>query len=186
MHVVARLTALGLLIAASVASIPAKADTIVKQPNNHLDYRVELEPHLSVLIFRRGLAHWRGSKGAEYFGVPGIGGGFRASIELADPAFIPSLNNTIALSFGIDVASCEVCSADATLLFPLALQWNFFIVEAFDAFGEIGPTIRTDGFEDVLPDLNVAAGGRLHFTDAITFTFRVGYPMVTAGVSFLL
>jgi hypothetical protein len=186
MHVVSRIAPIGMLFAIATSPRLANADTIIKQPNSHLDYRVELEPHLSVLIFRRGFAHWKGKKADDYFGVPGIGAGFRASIELADPAFIPKLNNTIAIGFGIDVASCAVCNADATLLFPLSLQWNFYITKEFDAFGEVGPTIRTDGFEGVLPDLNAAAGGRLHFTDAITFTFRVGYPMVTAGVSFLL
>jgi hypothetical protein len=32
----------------------------------------------------------------------------------------------------------------------------------------------------------IYAGGRLHFTEAIALTLRVGYPDIAVGISFLL
>jgi hypothetical protein len=40
--------------------------------------------------------------------------------------------------------------------------------------------------DKVKPHFTFYAGGRYHFTDKITLTMRVGYPLATVGVSFLL
>lgn len=161
----------------------ASAQTI-EDPNGHLDYLVELEPHLTVAIFRRGLIGFKGGRKKDYFGTPGIGGGFRATIEVADPAFHPKLNNTVGVTFGMDVTTCDVCGNDAVLYFPVAVQWNFFFSKEWGAFGELGPMIRADLGDEVLPDLYAQVGGRYLFNDAIGLTLRLGYPFITFGVSF--
>lgn len=173
-----------LIAAVSLAHVPsAQAETIIKQPNAHPDYRVELEPHLDLVLFRRGLVAFKDQGRDAYFGAPGFGGGFRASIELGDPAFLPKLNDTVAISFGIDATSCSNCRHNAQLYFPIALQWNFYVFKQFNVFGEVGPLIRTD-FAGAVPDLYVAAGGRVPINDAVAFTFRLGYPFITLGASF--
>ncbi len=161
----------------------AQAQTI-KDPNGHPDYVAELEPHFTLAVFRNGLYGFdRGRKG-KYFGTPGIGGGFRASFEVADPAFIAKLNNTVAVTVGIDVTHCDDwCANPAVLYIPTGVQWNFFFSKEWGAFGEIGPMLRTD-FDGVLPDLYVAAGGRYLFSDNVGLTLRIGFPFVTFGVSF--
>ncbi|NUP07475.1 MAG: hypothetical protein HOW73_15605 [Polyangiaceae bacterium] len=170
---------------AAVSANEAAAQNI-KTPNGHTDYRAEVEPHFALAIFRRGLIAFDGHKKDPYFGVPGVGGGLRASIEVADPAFIPKLNNTIAISFGMDVTTCDVCHNDAVLYFPVALQWNFFFSKEWSAYGEVGPMIRADLGDQVLPDLYVAAGGRYQFNDTVALTARLGYPFFTFGVSFFI
>lgn len=158
----------------------------IRTPNGHSDYRVELEPHLTMALFNRGLVGFDGGRGrGRFFGTPGFGGGFRATIEVADPAFHPKLNNTVGVTFGMDVTSCtDFCQNDAVLFFPVAVQWNFFFSKEWGAFGELGPMIRADLGDQVLPDLYAQIGGRYLINDSIGLTLRIGYPFVTFGVSF--
>ena len=173
-----------LLVSGACLWAPLAQAQTIETPNGHPDYRVELEPHATVAVFRNGLIGFEGRGRGSYFGTPGFGGGFRASIEIADPAFISKLNNTVGITFGIDATSCEVCSNDAVLYFPVALQWNFSFSKEWGAFGELGPMIRADLGDEVLPDLYAQIGGRYLFNDGIGLTLRIGYPFVTFGVSF--
>lgn len=178
---------ISLLLLALAGLVPLRqASAQIKQPNAHPDYRLELEPHLLMSVFRRGFVEFdKAPKKHGYFGVPGFGGGLQASIEIADPAFIPRLNNTVGITLGVDVTSCEPCSKDVSLLIPLALQWNFFFSKEFSASGEIGPMLRTDGFfSGVVPDLWLMATGRYHFNDGVALSLGLGYPGITLGVSF--
>ena len=162
---------------------PAEAQTI-RTPNGHPDYVAELEPHFTLAVFRNGLYGFDRGRRGKYFGTPGIGAGFRATFEVADPAFIAKLNNTVGITVGIDVTHCDDwCENRAVLYIPTGVQWNFFFSKEWAAFGEIGPMLRTD-FDGVLPDLYVAAGGRYLFSDAVSLTLRIGFPFVTFGVSF--
>ena len=49
----------------------AQAQTI-ETPNGHPDYRVELEPHATVAVFRNGLIGFEGRGRGSYFGTPGF------------------------------------------------------------------------------------------------------------------
>lgn len=185
-----RLLALGmaaatLAIVASSAS-SARADLVIKNPNAHPDYRVELEPHLDLGLIRYGGAGYRYTADG-YLANPEFGGGFRASIEVADPAFIPKLNNTVAVTFGIDVTNCHYCTVhDFRIWNPIGMQWNFFLTEKFSVFADLGFLIRTDGFySTVYGDFFAMLGGRFHFSQKAALTMRIGYPFVSVGVSFL-
>src|SRR5690348_16221437 len=72
--------------ALAVASAPsvAHADTtIIKQPGEHPDYHVDIEPH--------GILGW----GFYGWGPVGLGGGVRFSIPLCKNCFIPKINNNV-------------------------------------------------------------------------------------------
>ena len=179
------------LTAASVAVLfapEARADSVIKQPNRHPVYRAELEPHLNILPWHRnyGVGHYNG------FGDVEFGGGFRASIEVADPAFIRKINNTVAITFGVDftnISDCRGCyhGHDFSFWSPVALQWNFFLTDKWSVFGEAGFMLRSYGFlDDVYADFTLAAGARYHFNDNVALTMRVGYPFVSVGVSFFV
>jgi hypothetical protein len=98
------------------------------------------------------------------------------------------------------------CSSDE-FWFPVALQWNFFITKAFSAFGEPGLAIRhtrwsgtyycvdpvygggygvCDAPSQTGPEPYFAVGGRVHFSDKASFTFRLGWPYLSLGASFFL
>jgi hypothetical protein len=75
-------------------------------------------------------------------------------------------------------------------MFPVAMQWNFWLADKFSVFGEPGMTVYFAKPE--LGDTNVGAtpllqvGGRWHFSPGSALTLRIGYPTVSFGFSALL
>jgi len=164
-----------------VAPGEAAAESIIKSPDDHPKYSWELEPHLNLGLFGRGVFHRGRSRGrgndADW------GAGFRATPIIVDPGFIKTLNNTVGITFGVDVASCRYC--DAQLFIPVGMQWNFYVAPEWSVFGEVGGLLRTDAV-DVWPDLMLQAGGRWHFSESMALTMRAGYPWFSVGVSFFV
>ncbi len=181
-----RLLAAGFAAAGAFVALSPEAhavDWVIKNPSQHPAYRAELEPHANFILFRRGYGSGRFGRGTEF------GGGFRASIELADPAFIKKINNTIAISFGVDFTDCRYCRnyRDNYLFWsPVALQWNFFLTRKWSVFGEVGGIVRSEGFRYFDIDPAIWLGTRFHFNDNIALTLRTGYPMFSVGVSFFV
>jgi hypothetical protein len=170
-------------------TLDAEAALVIKQPNAHPVYRAELEPHGNIILWHRYYGYGRYYRGRRYrdFGDPEFGGGFRATIELGDPAFVPSINNTVGITFGIDVMNCLYCVRNFSFFSPIGLQWNFFLTEKWSVFADLGFLLRTDGFfYHTYPDFFFMAGGRFHFNDDIALTMRVGYPWISVGVSFFV
>ncbi|HEX8793885.1 MAG TPA: hypothetical protein VF765_23240 [Polyangiaceae bacterium] len=170
-------------------SAPAAADDTIKHPGDHPDYSVELEPH--------GLVGWFG----DAYGATAFGLGGRASIPIVQNGFIKSINNSVGITFGLDLlfyGSCYYhgsCSA-TSLELPVAMQWNFFVAQHWSVFGEPGLYI----YHAFLPDCPAGlpcptatgvlpafwAGGRYHISDSVSLTMRIGYPTFSFGVSFFL
>src|ERR1700760_1607556 len=70
----------------------AHAQSVIKQPDNHPHYAVELEPHLVVTPFDAPDAPSDG----------GYGLGVRGTIPILRNGFIPKLNNSVGIGFGVD------------------------------------------------------------------------------------
>ena len=171
----------------------ARADDTIKHPGDHPHYSVELEPHL--------VLGW----GGYYGGAGGIGPGGRASIPIVDNGFVSSINNSVAITFGLDVLFYNYCyngwgggGCSATFFeFPVAMQWNFFVAQRWSVFGEPGLAIYhgdwgcgnancpwSTSVTSVEPALYL--GGRYHFSDSVSLTMRLGWPALSFGVSFFL
>ena len=168
----------------------AHADDTIKHPGDHLTYKVEIEPHA---LFGVDNA----------FATGGLGLGARFSIPIVQNGFIPKINNSVAISFGLDwlhYNDCRYglndCSA-SYLYFPVAMQWNFWVAQRWSVFGEPGAVIY-DGF---LGDCNPGVrncnrpntfgaepalwiGGRFHVSETVSLTMRIGFPSFSFGVSF--
>jgi hypothetical protein len=137
----------------------------------------------------------------------GLGFGFRGSLELIDNGFISSINNTVGVSFGADWVhygdSHLQCSKNAagncadpdpdfsisTVTIPVTMQWNFWLSRDWSVFGEPGLALRyvsrgDDSFH--IDPFVIWLGGRYHFAERITLTMRVGYPVFSVGLSFLI
>jgi hypothetical protein len=180
--------ALGAFATAALGAIPARAEAIIKQPNHHPSYSVELEPHL--------LLGWGFHLGRNDFlptevhldGPFGVGPGLRASIPLMDNGFISSINDNVAIGFGADFAYYDFASA-GVLWVPVVLQWNFYITDVITVFGEPGLAVRYTSWDNGgQTDFQMVAhgGAKFMFGDTVGLTVRIGAPYVSVGVSFLL
>ncbi|WP_146650500.1 hypothetical protein [Labilithrix luteola] len=180
------------------AATPARADSIIKNPGDHPDYSVELEPH--------ALLGWGNLYASTGFGIGG-----RASVPIVKNGFIKTINNSVAISFGLDWLRYDHCyyydrrggrnlgygCGASFLLFPVAMQWNFWLTEKWSVFGEPGLYVYHGIFDDYCSglvgcssptrtsvDFAFYAGGRFHFNDKVSLTMRIGYPTLSVGVSF--
>jgi hypothetical protein len=193
-----RLLALAVGSWAFAWSAHASADTlIIRHPGDHPRYAFEAEPHALLGLFNPP-GDGSGS---------GIGLGFRGTVVLLDNGFVPSINNSIGIGFGLDwvhyghgrdhcvrdPGPSGVCNFDNSesvnnLWFPVVMQWNFFLSRQWSVFGEPGLALH---YESVPGDHNVRVepqlyvGGRWHFSDRMTLTMRLGYPTFSVGVSFM-
>lgn len=195
-----------LVLAAAAATCtiasPARAESVIKNPGDHPDYHVELEPH--------GIFGWE-----HLYAGTGFGLGGRVSIPIVDNGFVKTINNSVAISFGMDwlrysgcyysVARNRVtydygCGA-SYFLFPVTMQWNFWLTTHWSVFGEPGFYIYHGVYDNYCdPALGPAcsyptatgidfaffAGARYHFTEKVALTMRIGWPYLSVGVSFLL
>jgi hypothetical protein len=181
----------------------ALAQSTIKQPGARQQYSFEAEPHLLA-----GLLDPPGFGGGTGFGL-----GFRGSVELLKNGFIPKLNNSIALGFGVDwlrydgwngprgycerrisgPAGVPICvEAPATggdvdyFFLPVVMQWNFWLHRQWSVFGEPGVALYVEDGDLELTPFVLYAGGRFHVTDRVALTLRIGYPTFSFGASFLL
>ncbi len=188
------------LAAVTLAAWPSPAagqeQSTVKNPGDHPAYPVEIEPHLAVGLASR---------------FDGVGVGGRFSIPVLRNGFIPSINNNVAVGFGVDWAHRDGCfgyadcrSADA-FWFPGVMQWNFFLSEHWSTFVEPGLAVGYTTYSDVCAMRDVVGnivytgcgtssayldpaffvGGRYRATDRFALTMRVGYPYLAIGGSFM-
>jgi len=153
---------------------------------------VEIEPHAL-------LGFW----GVLYRGS-GFGLGGRFSIPIVDNGFVSSINNSVAISFGLDVLFYNACwyggGCSATILqFPVAMQWNFFVARRWSVFGEPGLVVYHGFFDSCPPGIHCGdapldtsvvpalfLGARYHLSDSTSLTMRVGFPSFSFGFSFFL
>jgi hypothetical protein len=177
----------------------ASADDTIRNPGDHPHYLVEIEP--------RFLFGWDN----DFDGNAGVGVGARVSIPIVRNGFVPTINNSVAISFGLDwlhYSDCYFYYASAGygcganyFEFPIAMQWNFYVAKRWSVFGEPGFYIYHGVYDRVacngpnLPPCHYPTetgidfagwlGARFHITDKIALTMRIGYPTLSVGVSFM-
>jgi hypothetical protein len=120
----------------------ARADDTIKRPGDHPHYSVELEPH----VLLGWAAQWVGT---------GFGLGGRVSIPVTHDGFIKSINNSVAISFGLDWVHyggtncyyydprygpnyCYGYGSTDFIQIPIVMQWNFYVAQKWSVFGEPG------------------------------------------------
>jgi hypothetical protein len=189
-----------LLIGSTLAGASAAQ---IKNPGDHIDYAVELEPHF--------VLQWDNT----YYADDGIGLGGRVNFPIIKNGPVRTINNNFAIGVGLDWVHFSGCygygfngvvfddCSHNQIHVPVVAQWNFFFTPVVSAFAELGLGIRHATFD--LPcggparvigpycngsDTDVegifAVGPRFHVADAFAITLRIGYPYLSAGVSFFL
>jgi len=179
------------------------ADAQISRPGAHDSYAMEIEPHLVVQWSKEPTC-----------GDEGLGIGGRLSFPVVDNGPIPSINNSLAVGVGLDFAFFEGdCwgrwqgqgargrwddGEGTSLWVPVDVQWNLFFAKSFSAFMELGLALNRQSYtwrdggggeysnSDIDVDLVLWFGGRVHISPTVAFTFRLGYPSLLLGVSFLL
>lgn len=151
----------------------------ITQVGNHPTYAVEIEPHFSAGT----------DNGPRFKHDNGFGPGARFSIPIVENGFVPTINNSVAISFGIDwVYRGEGFGGDSVneFVLPVTMQWNFWVTDNWSFFGE--PGVAIDAFFNrdwrLLPAFY--GGARWNATENVNIVFRLGYPSTSVGVSFLL
>lgn len=140
----------------------------VTHPGRHIDYTLELEPEV-IVAFKRA-----------FDDGPGLG--VRASVPVIFNGFVPSINNSVALTLGFDK---DPFAERSHYYVPVALQWNFWLHHSFSVFAEPGILLAFTDKARVHPE--VWGGARLHFNDWVALTGRVSVPSspgIGLGVSF--
>lgn len=170
-QVKAQLLATGFLAAFSVLGFAqqAQADrSTIRGDTDHPRYFFEAEPHLVVAPFHGGDLD--------------VGVGFSGTFNVADQGFIRGVNDSVGVGFGVNWTNHDHFRLSA------AMQWNFWLSENWSVFGEPGFGVHLNDKEGGKHDFWPAfgAGGRFHFTRNVTLTMRVGFPVASVGVSFLL
>jgi len=175
------------LVATLCVARSAHADTsTIKKPGDHPKYFFEAEPHFVVGFFDPPAGDHTG-----------FGPGFRGTVNLLDRAFIPTINNSIGIGFGADFLLygkvCKQktgpadCEQESQIIFPVVLQWNFWLSRNWSVFAEPGAAFELRTKHDDRFRWFVAYGGaRFHFSDTVALTMRAGWPTLSVGVSFLL
>jgi hypothetical protein len=196
-----------LAFALGVCASNAHADetTVIYGARAPIGYGVEIEPHL--LLGTSPPGNGAGS---------GAGIGARGSVVVAPDGFIRGVNDSIAISFGLDVghysaawglngyrdqclhfepgpAGTSICTEVTSnggtsnyVYVPIVMQWNFWLTQRWSVFGE--PGLNTFFLANHGAGIAPALylGGRFQITDRITITARLGYPTFTLGASFFL
>ena len=190
--------ALSVLAATVATAAPAHAQSIIKNPGDHPNYGVELEPHLDF--------------GWANFNSNGFGAGLRAGIPIVQNGFIPTINNSVAISFGADILRFSGCYYGNTFfangsdigcgatyfIFPVTMQWNFWLTDKWSVFAEPGLALRHAFTDSTYCDARYYdcrsttsffpafyGGARFHLGETTALTMRLGYPTaVSVGLSF--
>jgi len=193
------LSAMAAVAAATTLAGTATADDTIRTPGAHLKYALEGEVH--------GLWGW-----TDYADGGGLGIGGRISVPIVDNGFVPSINNSVAISAGLDWLSyggpgcyhfngtCYGAGSADYIFIPVVMQWNFYVAKRWSVFGEPGVAIYhlfysnpCDGIAGCnYPGPTVTsltpvfyAGARYQITDHLAVVMRVGYPTISVGVSFM-
>ncbi|HXN30411.1 MAG TPA: hypothetical protein VN894_01060 [Polyangiaceae bacterium] len=175
---------------ALVARFAGAADNTITRPGDHPSYSVEIEPHV--------LFGW-----GDVYHAGGYGLGGRFSIPVVHNGFVPTINNSVAISFGVDWMHYDWCWYNGSCAanyfdFPVVMQWNFFVARRWSVFGEPGLVLYFGSYGDCGLAANLCPGhpsgtglepalfigGRYHLSDKTSLTMRLGFPSFSFGFSF--
>jgi hypothetical protein len=139
-----------ILVGLCACLVPGQAQADIGKPGGHHEYSAEIEPHL--------VLQWADEPS---WNDEGIGLGLRASIPLIQNGPVTTINNSLAIGFGLDWAHFDDecfgpfpnrnvlgrdCSANDFWI-PVVVQWNFFFSDVVSAFPELGVGIQHTRFD---------------------------------------
>lgn len=129
-----------------------------------------------------------------YGGFPfGLGG--RYLIPILHDGFIPSVNDSFSIEFGLDFSGVAGYRTFYPLLaIPVEVMWQFHFTQKLSAYAKVGAALEI-GFISYCPAVGPCTGtvgarpiGNLglvyKFTEKVSFRAEAGYPWVKVGLGF--
>jgi hypothetical protein len=187
----------GLLLVCALAALwsatSERAAAQINMPGRHPHYTAELEPHL--------IWQWTGDERAHN---DGIGLGFRASIPILQDGPVSTINNSLAISFGIDWAHFPECydyrdCSEDDFWVPVVAQWNFYLTSVISILPEFGlgfrdaiigydGPCRVNGCRGSALEVHPVLwfGARFQLASTVALVVRLGTPSLQLGASFFL
>ena len=134
--------------------------------------------------------------GHYYWGFPfGIGG--RYLIPIIHDGFIPSVNDSFSIEFGLDLSGAVGSRFYPTLGIPVEVMWAFHFTPKFAAYAKVGAVLEINFVPYVCSTftcgpayspVTAAPIGNIglfyKFSDKISFRAEAGYPWVKVGLGF--
>lgn len=135
--------------------------------------------------------------GYYYYGFPfGIGGRFL--IPILHDGFIPSVNDSFSIEFGLDLSGAVGTRFYPTLGIPVEVLWQFHFTQKFSGYVKLGavleinfvPYVCVGNFCGVTRYAPVSAspigglGIMYKFSEKISFRAELGYPWAKVGLGF--
>ncbi len=133
--------------------------------------------------------------GYYYYGGFPFGLGARYLIPILHDGFIPAINDSFSIEFGLDFSGVAARGFYPTLGIPVEVMWQFHLTQKFSAYAKVGVVIEFNfvpyacagtfacrGVVSASPIGNI--GLMYKFTDKISFRAEAGYPWVKVGLGF--
>jgi hypothetical protein len=133
--------------------------------------------------------------GYYYYGFPfGLGGRFL--IPIIHDGFIPSVNDSFSIEFGLDFSGATGLGRFyPTLGIPVEVMWAFHLTQKFAVYAKVGAVLEINFVPYVCVGTTLCRGavsaspiGNLglmyKFSEKISFRAEVGYPWVKVGLGF--
>lgn len=146
----------------------ARAENLIRRPGAHNHYSLEIEPHLNLY---------------GYGGKAQVGPGVRFSIPFMHNGPIDTINNNMAITFGMDL---YFPSGGYGVAIPVAAQWDFYFTDIVSVLGEVGLIANFGSYSGFSVDpLNpyIQGGGRFQF-GKVGVLVRAGWPSFSVGANF--
>lgn len=134
--------------------------------------------------------------GYYYYGFPfGIGG--RYLIPIIHDGFLPAVNDSFSIEFGLDLSGAVGSRFYPTLGIPVEVMWAFHFTQKFAAYAKLGAVLEinfvpyvcsTVACGPLYAPVSVKPIGNLgliyKFSEKVSFRAEVGYPWIKVGLGF--
>ena len=189
------------LLALALVSTPVLAE----EAKSGSDTPTEATFHQQGALFDRSPQHrpqmlsvFVGSPyGYYYYGGFPFGLGARYQIPILHDGFIPAVNDSFEIEFGLDFSGVVGYAFYPTLGIPVELMWQFHFTKKFSAYVKVGAVLEINfvpyycnfgGCGPGYGPVGVHPIGNLgiiyKFTEKVSFRAEAGYPWVKVGLGF--
>ena len=145
-------------------------------------------------LLDKGTGHVRKPMLSFFLGIPyggylgfGFGFGARFYIPIVKEGFLPMLNDSFGIEFGVDPTILFWTTTGVGVAIPVEARWNFHIFPKLEAYAKVGAALAIISFPGInyfsVGGILVANVGVLfRLNSVISLRAEVGYPAIKVGI----